>query len=195
MNFEEHSEPALTEDSISNIAILSALIWLVIAALLLYFFQDSSFIILFLEGSPVLEQTIWGTAAGLILGFAAIMMMRMEMFQSIADEYYILRELKKLKLTKRQILVVSISAGVSEEILFRGAIQPIIGIWFTSILFIAVHGYIRLNTWPKLLFTLFTFLLSMVLGWLFMWFGILSAIIAHAVYDILVLYYLVRDNR
>lgn len=36
-------------------------------------------------------------------------------------------------------LVFALLAGIGEEILFRGAIQPVFGLWFTSILFAVVH--------------------------------------------------------
>lgn len=103
------------------------------------------------------------------------------------NDYLIIKELKKFSLTNSQIVQISIVAGLSEEILFRAALQPIIGIWLTSLLFIGVHGYIRFKTTGHAIFTLFTFLLSFLLGLLFMQFGILSAILAHAIYDIILL--------
>jgi len=62
-----------------------------------------------------------------------------------------------------------------------------LGIWLTSLIFIGIHGYIRFKTFRHILFTGFTFLLSSVLGVLMIYFGILAAIIAHTVYDIILL--------
>jgi membrane protease YdiL (CAAX protease family) len=38
-----------------------------------------------------------------------------------------------------QILMLGLSAGVGEEITLRGALQPRLGIWLTSLLFAALH--------------------------------------------------------
>lgn len=78
---------------------------------------------------------------------------------------------------------------MGEELLFRGAIQPLIGIWFTSLIFIAIHGYIGFRSFGQALFTLLLFGLSMLLGWLFMVIGLVAAMTAHAVYDLLMLWW------
>src|SRR5690625_6068387 len=72
------------------------------------------------------------------------------------------------------MISLSVVAGISEEFLFRAAIQPLLGVWLTSAIFIGIHGYIRFSTFPKLLYTLFTFLLSCALGYLYIAFGIRS---------------------
>lgn len=36
-------------------------------------------------------------------------------------------------------LILALAAGIGEEILFRGALQKVLGLWFTSILFAIVH--------------------------------------------------------
>lgn len=57
-------------------------------------------------------------------------------------------------------LALAVGAGIGEEILFRGALQPVLGIWFTSVLFAVVHvQYGLLN--PA---TLVLFLLALILG-------------------------------
>jgi hypothetical protein len=61
-----------------------------------------------------------------------------------------------------QWLALSIGAGVGEEILFRGALQPVLGIWFTSILFAIVHVQYGFLT-PA---TAVLFILSVILGYI-----------------------------
>lgn len=59
-------------------------------------------------------------------------------------------------------LLLALGAGIGEEILFRGALQPVLGIWFTSLLFAIVHvQYGLLN--PA---TLVLFFLSLILGFI-----------------------------
>lgn len=42
-------------------------------------------------------------------------------------------------LTRGQVLWLALSSGVAEELFFRGAMQPVLGLWFTSLIFGAVH--------------------------------------------------------
>ncbi len=48
------------------------------------------------------------------------------------------------KATWLQILLICAIAGITEEILFRGALQPSIGIWPAAVLFGLLHAYGRL---------------------------------------------------
>lgn len=56
-------------------------------------------------------------------------------------------------------LILAVAAGIGEEILFRGALQPIFGIFFTSILFAIVHVQYGLTP-----ITLAVLLLGIILG-------------------------------
>lgn len=168
-------------------SVVSGLLWIIIGYTVIHFFHDYSFIEVLTEGSSIAIQILTGTIAGLLFGGAGVWMLRGPKFKKTLDDYFIVKQLKEFSLTNPQILQVSIIAGISEEILFRAALQPVIGIWLTSVLFIGVHGYIRFKTIGHAIFTLFTFLLSVVLGLLFIYFGIVSAILAHAIYDIVLL--------
>jgi membrane protease YdiL (CAAX protease family) len=56
-------------------------------------------------------------------------------------------------------LILAVASGVGEEVLFRGALQPVFGIFFTSLLFAIVH--IQYGLTP---ITLAVFLLGIILG-------------------------------
>lgn len=56
-------------------------------------------------------------------------------------------------------LVLAVASGVGEEILFRGALQPVFGVVFTSLLFAIVHVQYGLTP-----ITLAVFLLGLILG-------------------------------
>ncbi len=56
---------------------------------------------------------------------------------------------------------LALSAGIGEEVLFRGALQPIFGIVFTSILFAIAH-----TQYGFTLATLLVFILSIALGYI-----------------------------
>ena len=77
-------------------------------------------------------------------------------------------------------LALALGAGIGEEILFRGALQPVFGIWFTSLLFAIVHVQYGLLT-PA---TLILFLLSFILGFIRQRHNTSVAILVHIGYDL-----------
>lgn len=74
--------------------------------------------------------------------------------------------------------VISSAAAVGEEILFRGALQPVFGWIPTSIFFALLHMQYTLT--PA---TLIIFVVSLVLGWVRMRQSTTAAIFAHFVYN------------
>lgn len=177
------SEPS----SLIKLSLFSGILWIVLGFITIHFFHDRSILNILSGSSSIVIQILTGIIAGWLFGEIGRRMFNNPKLKKTLDDYLIIKELKKFSLSSTQVLQISVFAGISEEILFRAALQPIIGIWLTSLIFIGVHGYIRFNTRGHTIFTLFTFLLSVLLGLLFMQFGILSAILAHTVYDVILL--------
>lgn len=75
-------------------------------------------------------------------------------------------------------LLISLSAGIGEEIFFRGAVQPVFGIIPTSLLFMAVHTQYTLTPAALVLF-----LVTLGFGWLRYRYSTVAAIIAHFFYN------------
>lgn len=75
-------------------------------------------------------------------------------------------------------LLLSLIVAFGEEIFFRGALQPVFGIWLTSLLFAVVHTQYTLT--PA---TLIIFVTSMALGWLRQRYSTSASIIGHFVYN------------
>lgn len=80
------------------------------------------------------------------------------------------------------VVLLAVLSSLSEELLFRGALQPRLGLWFTSILFASIH--IQYSISPA---TLVVFLLGIVLGLLRKYFGTWTSIFAHFGYNLLLL--------
>lgn len=194
MNLYPEQENRTELPSITAISLLSGLIWLILSVIIIHFVQQRLFFDVLLEGDPYIIQLATGAAAGILFGLAAMILVKNPSLKEILDDYVIIKQIKEYSLTPYQIIFVSIVAGITEEILFRAAIQPLIGIWLTSLLFIAIHGYIRFKTGLHMMYGLFTFLLSMSLGYLYMVFGIVSAITAHTVYDLIILWKISRES-
>ena len=87
----------------------------------------------------------------------------------------------------REVVAVSIAAGVGEELLFRGVLQPEIGLIPASLVFGALHtggrGTLAFGCWVALM--------GAGLGWLAAATGgLLAPIVAHALYDAAALVYI-----
>lgn len=82
------------------------------------------------------------------------------------------------------IVFFSFCAGVGEELLFRGGIQPLIGIWWTSVIFVLLHGYIHPSNLNLTVYGLFLVIICSGFGYLFKFFGLTSAVVAHFIYDV-----------
>ena len=77
-------------------------------------------------------------------------------------------------------LLIGVGAGLGEETLFRGAVQPVFGIPATSLLFASMH----VQYGPSLLLG-YIFLLSVGLGLLRRYFNTSTSFLAHAGYNTL----------
>ncbi len=87
-------------------------------------------------------------------------------------------------------LGLSLSAGVVEEVFFRGFLQQRLGIWFSSILFVVAHlSYGQ----PTMLVGIA--LLSVSFAGLTRWRGnVLPAVVAHAFFDAVQLFWLIPSQ-
>jgi len=85
------------------------------------------------------------------------------------------------------IILISVMAGVSEELLFRGVIQsyltsatsPLFGVVISACLFGVMHFYNRL-------YIILTFIVGLLIGWLYYQTqSLLLVVVLHTVYDVL----------
>ena len=77
------------------------------------------------------------------------------------------------------ILTLGLAAGIGEETLFRGALQPRFGLLFTSVLFALLHSQYGIT-----LSTLAVFIVGLILGLVRNRFNTSTCVIAHAAYNI-----------
>lgn len=88
-----------------------------------------------------------------------------------------------------ELAVVALLAGLGEELLFRGALQPVLGLPLASVLFALAHSIT-----PT--YALLTGLMGLYLGWLAEAAGTLWApIVTHALYDFVAFLVVIRDVR
>lgn len=123
-------------------------------------------LIAFLRGSlqlPVLNSAA-GISLGLGLGFAAIVCASTELLlRKTAWARRMRVEFRSFVggATSRDIVLLALASSVAEESLFRGALQPWLGLWLTSLLFAAVH---LVPTRALILWSVWAGLVGLVLG-------------------------------
>lgn len=90
------------------------------------------------------------------------------------------------------LIVICLMVSICEELLFRGTIQNGIGVYWTSVVFTAIH--VRyLQHW---LMTLLVFGISYGLGWIYIQTGtLLTPIIAHFIIDFVLGYHLRGESK
>ena len=138
-------------------------------------------------------QFLAGITYGIVGAMAAISLLKIPYFEPVKS--FFAETFEGIELTALDILLISVCVGVGEELLFRAGIQPFLGVWITSVIFVLVHGvYLDPRRMPFFVIGLFMILLSSGLGYLFEYVSITSAIVAHAVYDAICLGVIIREK-
>ena len=166
-----------------RMGLLTLLVPLVIVAIL-YYFNATTFMIPVVIGKVnVWIQVGAGVAGGFLLSGITWLMGKWKYLDDVNFDFTL--RLGIFNFSLQEILFLSFCAGVGEEIVFRGMIQPWLGILTTSFMFIALHGYMSYSSWPKVIFGLILFAVGTILGILGEYLGLLAAIVAHIIYDVI----------
>ena len=166
-----------------RMGLLTLFVPLVIVAIL-YYFNATAFMIPVVIGKVnVWIQVGAGVAGGFLLSGITWLMGKWKYLDDVNFDFTL--RLGIFNFSLQEILFLSFCAGVGEEIVFRGMIQPWLGILTTSFMFIALHGYMSYSSWPKVIFGLILFAVGTILGILGEYIGLLAAIVAHIIYDVI----------
>jgi len=166
-----------------RMGLLTLLVPLFIVAIL-YYFNATEFMIPVVIGKVnVWIQVGTGVAGGFLLSGITWLMGKWKFLDDVNFNYTLRFGIFNFSI--QEILFLGFCAGVGEEIVFRGMIQPWLGILTTSFMFIALHGYMSYSSWPKVIFGLILFAVGIILGVLGEFVGLLAAILAHIIYDII----------
>lgn len=132
------------------------------------------------------EQLLVGLVAGTVSGIGVgIVVVRASTLASLRA---IIRNVfESARPTLFDLFLTSLSAGIAEEFLFRGAVQPWLGIWITSLLFMLAHGVGLKLSLGRLTLGLFVFSASLFLGVILIHVGLVACMVTHLMLDLLVL--------
>ncbi len=147
--------------------------------------RDIELIDFFIGVERIWIQIFTGVIFGTITAMAGWQIVELPIMKKIKTFFGDM--IQPLKLSYVQIVFISICAGVGEEIFFRGAIQPLLGIWLTSFLFVLLHGYLNPFNLPLTYYGIYMILVIGVLGLMTEHLGILTAVIAHTIIDVILL--------
>lgn len=124
-------------------------------------------------------RALAGAGLGLAGGLAAVALSRLLVAHTrFGRELFLWFATLLGPISRREAVLYALASGIGEELLFRGAIQPTLGLPLTTALFALLHVPPRLGLLP---WTLFAGVLGTGLGALASWSGDLGgAILAHA---------------
>ena len=135
----------------------------------------------------------YGIEFGIIYAFLGYLLMNARIFDSVSTRMDTLIASMQLKIW--QGLFLSFCAGFGEELLFRAGIQPFLGVVITSVLFIALHGYLNPFNWRFSLYGIIALPFILILSYGYVYFGLYFAIAAHFAYDAVLFTFIIRQNN
>jgi uncharacterized protein len=168
-------------------SLASAVIYVSLALVIVRYFHDEPLVHLFSHGSGIAAQLLIGLVFGILAAAGIGFVIWRTPISGILQDYAIVDMVMGMRFTRFDRIQISFFAGTGEELLFRGAMQPVLGIWLTSLIFVAMHGYFKFRSPKHILFGAMMFALSVGLGLLYEWAGLIAAMTAHAVYDLVML--------
>jgi membrane protease YdiL (CAAX protease family) len=129
--------------------------------------------VIFGDGAHLIRDTLAGAISGLAVVGLTRLTLRYEAVRKLNDE---LRAMLGSP-GSGAIALLAVSSAIGEELLFRGALQPLIGFWLTALIFGLLHGGFndRFRLWAA-----FALAAGVLLGALTVWTdNLLAAILCH----------------
>lgn len=134
---------------------------------------------------PIGQQVLIGLPVGVVGALFAKFIVSRKFMEGVRMRYA--RMFGDLRLNWSEIVFISLCAGVGEELLFRGAMQPLLGIALTAVIFVAIHGYLNPRDWRISVYGLYMTIVVIGFGFMTEIYGVWSAVTAHALIDFILL--------
>jgi membrane protease YdiL (CAAX protease family) len=79
--------------------------------------------------------------------------------------------------------IIALMSAICEEILFRGVLQPMWGIWIVSFIFVLVHGYFNPLNRKSIPTAMLVTCIALALGGIYIYYSLVPAIAFHFGFD------------
>ncbi len=147
----------------------------------LYWFEDILPLEIFqFENLSVFKLGL-GIQLGIVYAFFALLLMQAPIFKEMPTRVEHL--VRSMNLNLLDCFFLSVCAGVGEELLFRSGMQFYLGPIITTVIFVAIHGYLNPFNWKMSLYGLIVLPFILLISYGFEEFGLWFAIGAHFSYD------------
>jgi membrane protease YdiL (CAAX protease family) len=164
--------------------VLTCLVLCLLAAPIIWFTQPDPLAVFTRPATPTMQLLI---GQGLALAAAVLSWLLFRLTSSSASSARTIQSYARLDLRGLNPLWIAIAAAIGEEMLFRAALQPLMGVWIVSLLFLLTHmpmyGFRRLDG-ATLAQAASVFGGSVVLGLVFQYVGLIASMLVHAWIDI-----------
>lgn len=172
---------------------ITLLVFPIPAFAFLYYFEQLTFFEFVQIKNFKIVPIGYGLEFGFVYALICYVLMQAPFFDQVPTKIDSI--IAQMNLKVRDGIFLSLCAGIGEELLFRSGIQTYFGWLITSILFVAMHGYLNPFNWRFSMYGLivlpFIFLIS--LG--FNTFGLWFAIAAHFSYDAVLFTLMISEKQ
>lgn len=127
-------------------------------------------------------KTGLGVEFGVFYACLALLFMQAKLFRKMPLR--VENIVRSMNLSIMDCILISICAGVGEELLFRSGVQFYLGPILTSVIFVAIHGYLNPFNWRMSMYGLIVLPFILLLSFGLEEFGIWFCIGAHFSYDL-----------
>lgn len=183
------ADPGTFRKPLRSPALLLGLITLLVfgggGAALIHWVQGRDLLALHVGPWNPWSQLATGTVVGTAMGLVALWLVHRRWMAPVIGRYSDM--IGPWMQLRSQRILVSICAGVGEELFFRGAVQHWLGITITAVLFVAIHGYLDPRNWRISIYGIVLTGMMMMLGWMADHQGLLAPMAAHTMIDVVLL--------
>ncbi|MBL4653510.1 MAG: CPBP family intramembrane metalloprotease [Flavobacteriales bacterium] len=156
-----------------------------IGIVIIELFQDTPTLEILETGMAWYYQLPLGITYGLITAWLGWQLIKLQLMNEVKNFYSSI--IRELNLNWIDVIFISFCAGVGEELLFRGGIQYWLGMYITSIIFVAIHGYLNPKDWKISLYGIYLTIVMIGISYAFEKLGLISAMAAHFAIDVYLL--------
>ena len=156
----------------------------------------------FMEGTLPMDIFEWnhfqwlpilkGLGLGVVYAGIALLAMQAKVFEQMPIR--IENIVRRMRLTVWDCIFLSLCAGIGEELLFRSGVQFYLGPLITSVIFVAIHGYLNPMNWRMSLYGVIVLPFIILLSYGFETEGLWFAISAHFAYDLVLFLVITHTN-